>query len=236
MDNPNDDGGDEGDGLAHVEGDPHVNLDGQLNGPDQDDGEGDGLENEGQDQEDHGDRDQGNPGKVRIGDQGEVISEDGLSGQVGLRVIAVHDLTDGVDLVPDLIRRRLIFGVDHDHLVAIFVEILFEFLGQKILGDGWAQDGVGGDDGVDPVDILNLIHHGREGGIRQVLLDHHEVGGGHVVVLLHLIQGNDGVQILGEGPVQVIVDFGIDGPVDGRNKEEEEEDKEGLFVLDAEIG
>ena len=69
----------------------------------------------------------------------------------------------------------------------------------------------------------------------QVVPEYDEMGGSHVVVLLELIGGHDGGHILGQGPVQLVVDRGVALGVHRRDEEQGEEGHEGLAVADHKV-
>ena len=223
LDAADDGGGDEGDHRAGEVGDALVDEDGQLNGRHQHHGYAEGLENDGDDQEDGGDGDVVGGLEVHRRGLDEVVGQGRLAGDDAACIVGFHDGLELRELVCHLVGGGGILRVHHHHLPAAGLQHAADLVRHKEIRDAAAEDAVVGDEGRDPVHRLDLPLHGAELLGAEVVPHQDEVGGRHVILVLQLLVGNDGGHVPGQGLVQLVVDL-RHVLRHGEGQEEQEED------------
>jgi len=188
------------------------------------------LEYNGDDQENCGQRDVVGHFEVHRRGLDQIGGHGGLARDHGVGVVSPDNALQLIQLAGHLVRGGIVFGVDHDHLIAALLEHILHAVGHKEIGNSAAQQRVVGDDGGDALEVLDLIFHIVHICGGQIVPQDDKMGGRHVVFAFQLVVGDDGRHGLGQGLIQLVIDAGV-GLCPDKGDEQQQKDRYILFAM-----
>ena len=205
-----------------------VDEDGQLDDRNQQEGQGNALLDDQDDDEDCEDGNGVDDLEVVVGRFDHVLHAGCLADEHPVFVILFEDGVQAVDLLVDLVACDFVFRVDEQQLPVFALEGADQPLRQDLLRHAGAEDGFQSEDIFDALDLVHLVYHVPHVLGGQVGIDEHHVRRSDVEFLGELGVCDDIFNVLREALTHVVVDLvvGLVIAVVGRVHQQREDDQE----------
>ena len=180
---------------------------GQLNDGDQDEGQGQALFHQGNDQEDGRDGNGVDHLEIMAGGIDHVLHAGGFADEHALRIIALQNGVQILHLTAHRVAGDLIFGVDEHQLPVVALQNGADGIRQDLLRDQRPHDAF------QPKDIFHALHllHFRQHLLRappgQLGADQQHMGGGDIKLLRELAVGDDIFHVLRQTLAHIVIDL-----------------------------
>ena len=197
---------DEGQLRSGVAGNAKVDGDGELDDRDQYDGQGHRFQYKGDDDEDEDDRNPADYLEVVVRNRDQILGTGGFADYHGIFVVFFDDIVYGVDLGVDLVRRRLVLGIDQSNFIVPVLQDFPHVRRDHIFRNGRTDEGAKTQGALDPVQLVDLRHHpGLVVGIHRRVI-HDEIGIVDFEIIFKNLLGLHAGKTVRQGADHIVID------------------------------